>query len=353
MQIYIIFFMREHFIEKKHIYLQKKVMVPKISIIIAVFRCEEYIEACACSLFEQTMEHIEYLFINDATPDNSIEILNRVINKYPKRKPFVKIINLEANRGVSNARRVGIENATGEYIIHCDSDDWVEKDMYEKLYLKAKETNADIVGCNFRHEFSDIQYDFHQQYADNMEENIRRLINGRLFPSLCTSLTKRSLITDNNISFPIGFNMGEDLFFNLMLYLHAKKIVRMDWTPYHYRHTDNSSCVQRTRKSIDSDIAIAGMIEQIMKEKNLYEKYAVDIEYRKFFSKMPLITDLSNDNNFKDWLNTYPETNNIIWKYDQLDWKRKTELWFAANHMRPMARGFKFLLNLQNRIRHL
>ena len=328
-------------------------MAPKISIIIAVFRCEEYIEACACSLFEQTMEHIEYLFINDATPDNSIEILNRVINKYPKRKPFVKIINLEANRGVSNARRVGIENATGEYIIHCDSDDWVEKDMYEKLYLKAKETNADIVGCNFRHEFSDIQYDFHQQYADNMEENIRRLINGRLFPSLCTSLTKRSIITDNKISFPIGLNMGEDLFFNLKLYLYAKIIVGIDWTPYHYRHTENSSCVQRTRKSIDSDIAIAGMIEQIMKEKNLYEKYKADIEYRKFYSKLPLMKDLSNDKNYRDWLNIYPETNNNIWEYDQLDWKRKTELWFAANHMRPMAKGFKLLLELQHKIRHL
>lgn len=328
-------------------------MVPQISIIIAVFRCEKYIEACACSLFEQTMEHIEYIFINDATPDNSIEILNRVINSYPKRKPFVKIINLESNRGVSNARRIGIENATGEHIIHCDSDDWVDKDMYERLYHKAKETDADIVGCNFRHEFSDIQFVFHQQYADTTEENIRRLINGKIFPSLCTSLVRRQLIVDNQLSFPVGLNMGEDLFFNLQLYLHTNKIVSMDWAPYHYRHTEDSSCVQRTRKSIDSDIAIAGLIESIMKKHGLYNQYAKDIEFRKFFSKLPLIHNLDDKKQYNEWLTTYPETNHHIWQYSQIDWKQRLELWLAANKMLSVAKGFKYLLALQHRIRHL
>ena len=328
-------------------------MRPKISIIIAVYNCENYIKPCISSIFDQTFEDIEYIFVNDATLDNSIQILNETINYFPNRKSGIKIVNLEKNGGVSNARQIGLTYATGEYIIHCDSDDWVDNDMYERLYNKAKETDADIIGCNFRHEFSDMQYDFRQQYADTMEENIKRLINGKIFPSLCTSLTRRSLIVDNNVSFPIGFNMGEDLLFNLQLYLHANKIVNMDWAPYHYRHTEDSSCVQRSRKSIDSDIAIAGLIEETMKGQNLYEKYAKDIEYRKFFSKLPLMADLSNVNNYKDWMNTYPETNNNIWEYDQLDWKRKTELWLAANHMLPMAKGFKQLLKMQYKIRHL
>lgn len=328
-------------------------MTPKISIIIAIFRCEKYIEACACSLFEQTLEHIEYLFINDATPDNSIEILNRVINNYPTRKPFVKIINLSSNRGVSNARRVGIENATGEYIIHCDSDDWVEKDMYERLYNKAKETDADVVGCNFRHEFANNHYDFHQQYADTVEENISRLINGKIFPSLCTSLTRRSIIEENKISFPKGLNMGEDLYFNLQLYLHAKIIVGMDWAPYHYRHTDDSSCVQRTRKSIDSDIAIARLIEKLMNEQSLYNKYKKDIEFRKFFSKLQLMQDLNNKKQYKDWLSIFPETNKQIWHYNQINWKQKIRLWLAANGMLSAAKLFENLLIIQHKIRHL
>jgi glycosyltransferase involved in cell wall biosynthesis len=325
----------------------------KISIIIAVYNCEKYIEACVRSLFEQTLNDIEYVFVNDATPDISITVLEKVIEDYPTRKPFIKIINLKKNGGVSNARRIGIENATGEYVIHADSDDWVDKDMYERLYLKAKETDADIIGCNFRHEYTDIQYVFRQQYSDSKEENISRLINGRIFPSLCTSLTRRSLIKDNNITFPIGLNMGEDLFFNLQLYLHAKKIVSIDWAPYHYRHTEDSSCMQRTRRSIDSDIAIAGLIEKLMQEQHLYEKYAKDIEYRKFFSKLPLAQDLDNKDNYQEWLNIYPETNKSIWQYKQLSWKQKLELWLAANNMLPAAKSFKRMLEWQHKIRHL
>lgn len=325
----------------------------RISVIIPIYNSYKYIEVCARSLLEQTQDDIEYIFVNDATPDDSIKILETVIEDYPVQKPFVKIINLEKNGGVSNARSIGIHNATGEYVIHCDSDDWIDKDMYKRLYHKAKETGADIVGCNFRHEYTDIQYDFHQQYSDTVEENIRRLINGRIFPSLCTSLTRRSLITDNNLSFPNGLNMGEDLYFNLQLYLHAKKIIGIDWAPYHYRHTEDSSCVQRTRKSIDSDIAIAGLIEQLMTKHQLADKYAKDIEYRKFFSKLPLMADLNNKRNYYDWIKTYPETNKYIWQYTQLDWKQRVELWLAAKGMLPMAKLFKKLLEIQYRLRHL
>ena len=327
-------------------------MLNNVSVIITIFHCERYIETCARSLFEQSLDSIEYIFVNDATPDNSISIIEKVISDYPYRKPFIKIINLEKNGGVSNARRIGLANATGEYIIHTDSDDWIDNDMFERLYLKAKETDADIVGCNFRHEFTDIQYDFHQQYANTMEENISRLINGRIFPSLCTSLTRRSLIEDNGIIFPDGLNMGEDLYFNLQLYLHARKIVSLDWAPYHYRHTEDSSCVQRTRKSIDSDIAIAGLIEKLMKEQNLYEKYTKNIEYRKFFSKLPLVQNLDNKENYQEWVNIYPETNKHIWRYKQLSWKQRLELWLVANNMILVAKFFKWFLKWQHEIRH-
>lgn len=328
-------------------------MSNRLSVIITIFQCEKYIETCARSLFEQALDGIEYIFVNDATPDNSINILEEVINDYPNRKPFVKIVNLGKNGGVSNARRIGIENASGEYVIHCDSDDWIDKDMYERLYYKATETDADIVGCNFRHEFSDKQYVFQQQYADSVEENISRLINGKIFPSLCTSLTRRSLITDNKLSFPEGLNMGEDLYFNLQLFLHAKKIISIDWAPYHYRHTEESSCVKKSRKSIDSDIAIAGLIEKYMKKQQSYEKYTRDIRYRKFLSKLPLMIDFNIKDNYQDWLTIYPETNKYIWQYKQLDWKQRLSLWFAAKKMFPVARCFQTILKWQHELRHL
>lgn len=327
-------------------------MKPKVSIIIAVYNCEKYIETCARSLFEQTLEDIEYIFVNDATPDNSLSILKKTIRDYSNRKPFIKIIDLKENCGVSNVREIGMEYATGEYVIHTDSDDWVDLDMYERLYHKAVEKDADIVGCNFRHEFSNTQYDFRQQYADNMDENISRLINGDIFPSLCTSLTRRSIIVNNGIKFPAGLNMGEDLFYNLQLYLHANKIVSIAWTPYHYRHTEESSCVKRTRKSVYSDITIAGLIEKLLKEKHLYEKYKRDVEYRKFISKLPLIQDLNDKESYKEWLSIYPETNKHIWIYKKLSRKQRVELWLAYNKLFPIAKAFHHLLRWQHIIKH-
>lgn len=325
--------------------------LPKVSVIVAVYNSEKYIEQCVRSLFEQTLESIEYIFVNDNTPDDSITIINNLIQNYPARKSFMNIINLRENGGVSNARSIGLKHSTGEYIIHADSDDWIDKDMYEKMYLTAKETNADIVGCNFRHEYKDKQYDFKQQYAKTVDENIRRLLNGRIFPSLCTSLTKRELIDNNKVSFPKGLNMGEDLYFNLQLYLHANKIESINWAPYHYRHTDDSSCIKRTRESIDSDISIAGMIEELMRKNNLYYKYETDINYRKFISKLPLIQDTSNIKNYHDWICIYPETNKHLLEYTQIDYKYKIELWLIIHKMLLIAKVFKLFLFLQHRFK--
>ncbi len=116
-----------------------------VSIIVPIYNVEKYIERCAVSLFEQDFEDIEYIFVNDCTPDNSIQILEEVIEKYPNRKSNVKIIHYKANKGLGSARKTGLEQATGEYVLHIDSDDWVELDMVLCLYNKAIETDADIV----------------------------------------------------------------------------------------------------------------------------------------------------------------------------------------------------------------
>ena len=89
-----------------------------------------------------------------------------------------------------------------------------------------------------------------------------------------------------------------------------------------------------------------------MREQHLYKKYAQDIEYRKFFSKMPLMQDLSNKENYQEWLNIYPETNKHVWQYKQINWKQRLELWLAANGMLPAARLFQRFLVWQHSIRN-
>ena len=154
---------------------------PKVSVIIPVYGVEKYIEQCARSLFEQTMqEGIEFIFIDDCSPDRSIGILKEVLKEYPHREPQVKIIRHSENQGSGGTRRTGVENATGEYVIHCDSDDWVEPDMYETLYRKAAKEDADIVGCDYISECRKKRVILRQPCPSDNMQYISDLLSGRL-----------------------------------------------------------------------------------------------------------------------------------------------------------------------------
>lgn len=98
----------------------------KISIIIPVYRVENYISRCCKSLFGMRFQDVEYLFVDDATPDGSIAVIESVLNEYPHRKAHVRLLTHSQNRGVACARNTGIEAATGEYIAFVDADDWIE-----------------------------------------------------------------------------------------------------------------------------------------------------------------------------------------------------------------------------------
>ena len=104
----------------------------KVSVLVPVYGVEKYIERCARSLFEQTYSDLEYVFVNDCTPDQSIEILKKVMAEYPQRKNAVKIVNHAKNRGLAAARNTAYDNATGDFVTIVDSDDWLEWDALEK-----------------------------------------------------------------------------------------------------------------------------------------------------------------------------------------------------------------------------
>lgn len=319
----------------------------KVSIVVTIYNREKYLKDCVCSIFEQTLDELEYIFVDDASTDNSLAILDGLVEKYPYKKPFLKIIRLEKNGGRAIARQIGVDNASGEYIIHVDSDDWVDKDMLELLYTKAKETNADIVGCNIMHEYANSQCVFKQAYSDEMDENIRRLLNGKIFPSLCTSLTRTNLIKNNKIFFPKGIDTGEDLLFNLQLYLYAQKVIGIDAPSYHYRHTEDSGSFQHTQESVNSVIEVARRIDMLMKETGNYEKYINEILFRKFSLKCALIERFDNKENNKTWLSLFPETHQFIWSFKQYNWKQRIEFWLAAHNLFFVASFVQNMLNSQ------
>ena len=135
----------------------------KVSVVIPVYGVEKYIERCVRTLFGQTLDDMEFIFVNDCTPDCSIDLLCSVLEEFPQRKEQVRIINQPHNMGAAKAREVGIKAATGEYIIHCDSDDWVERDAYRKMYDCAKRHDYDIVIADYcEHDGNRILRTVHQ-----------------------------------------------------------------------------------------------------------------------------------------------------------------------------------------------
>jgi glycosyltransferase involved in cell wall biosynthesis len=106
---------------------------PKVSIIVAVYKVADYIEQCARSLFEQTLDDLEIIFVDDSTPDDSVAIIARTLQDYPNRQGQVKILHHEHNMDLPQTRKDGLNAATGEYLIFMDGDDWVEPNYAELL----------------------------------------------------------------------------------------------------------------------------------------------------------------------------------------------------------------------------
>lgn len=259
----------------------------KVSIIIPVYGVERYIERCAHSLFGQTMdENIEFIFVNDCTKDRSIEILKNVIEKYPNRKDQVKIIRHEQNLGVSQSRQDGLEAALGEYIIYCDPDDWVELDMYEQLYNKAKEMDSDIIICDYIEERS-TRSNIIIQNIPLKEYLVKDVAMGCFHMSCWNKLISRSFIEKGGIKFIKGGTMLEDLAFNLPLIYSTNKIAKLNYAPYHYNVDIPNSIVKRiTYSRIDSEISSISYITDFfrgrLKKGSFNEK---GLYLLKFFAK--------------------------------------------------------------------
>lgn len=223
---------------------------PLVSVIIPVFRAEIYIEKCARSLFGQTLRNIEYVFVNDASDDDSVGKIMSILEDYPERKPNVKIIDLPENAGVANARAIGMKSATGNYFIHCDSDDWVDERMYEKMYDYAVKNQFDVCLCDYRKTNGENSIDIKSKIGYGEFDKttiINKLLRGDFHGSLCRTLINRKLL-NNDIIYPTG-NMCEDTTILMQMLYYSKRIGWMDETCYNYFYNNQSITKKKTKES--------------------------------------------------------------------------------------------------------
>jgi glycosyltransferase involved in cell wall biosynthesis len=265
-------------------------MTLQVSILVPIYNVSDYIERCAHSLFQQTFDDIEYIFVNDCTPDDSIEKLQKVIEQYPNRKPFVKIINHEKNKGSSASRNTAIDNSTGQYIQYIDSDDWIEPDMVEVMYKKAEAEAADIVICDILVERKNRKDYYNDYIPKNNQDYFRCMLEQKCcLGYLVLKLVRRELFELSGSCFVETLNILEDRFALTMLYYYAKKIVKIDKAFYHYDKTNaNSLTSYKTSMHYENIILFHTLLGNFLKEKGLYEKYKQVVEQSKVGLKSEL-----------------------------------------------------------------
>ena len=215
----------------------------KVSIIVPVYNVANYLEQCLDSIVNQTLYDVEIIIVNDGSTDNSEDICRQ----YVANDNRVKLINQD-NQGLAAARQTGLEAACGEYIGFVDSDDWLELDMYEKMYYAGHNNNADIVFCNvYRNDDKKEQPYFESGYYDRT--NMERLIFPRLLAGFDASgaentirwcnwlrLYRKQLIDENHISFDKRFRRCQDLPFTFECTIHANSYYYLgDEYLYHNR----------------------------------------------------------------------------------------------------------------------
>ena len=299
----------------------------KVSVIIPIYNVRNYITRCVDSLMKQTLDSVEYIFVNDATTDDSIDILNNVLRNYPYKKEDIRIISHEKNKGLPAARNTGLYVAKGEYIFHCDSDDFVESDMLENMYNTAQETDADIVWSDWFLSFESNERYMRQPCYKTAENALKGLLSGVMKYNVWNKLVKRSLYDYNNIKFPSGHGMGEDMTM-IRLFACAKNVTYIPKAYYHYVKINSGAMTNMwTQKHIDDLKYNVTATEDYIKQKlgDIMNEY---IAYFKQSVKVHFL--ISNDTRmYRLWNSLFSEANRYIMKNKSVCLRTRILQWMA------------------------
>ena len=319
---------------------------PKVSVIVPVYKAEKYIERCVKSLFEQTLSDLEYIFVDDYSPDKSIEVMQKVLEDYPHRKPQVKLIKHEINQGVAAARQHGMELATGEYIIHCDPDDWAELTMYEELYQNARNSNADLVWCDFYRETESDGVKIECQIINPVTKDnlLNNLCRGKIYGATWNKLIKREILKQYGIAFIPNLNVCEDLWLIIQLLNNDITISYLNRPLYHYDFLSNPNSI--IRKGLANHIEMDEKQIQLAHQLLCGENKKIIIGGNLFH--IFLIANYSNS----DFIDRYKKYTTILHYNVGIPIYHRPFLWLALyGHFQMSQNLFYFLLNHKLRLK--
>lgn len=319
----------------------------KVSVIIPIYKVEAYIERCARSLFEQTLKDVEYIFVNDCTPDRSVEVLKNVIEEYPDRKSQIRILHHEKNRGLATTRNTGLGVATGEFIAHCDSDDWVSSIMYETLYQKAFNDNADVVYCDINMVQGHKEEIYKSAQWDKDKVQLLQNYISSTWTCLVLLMAKRSLYEEHNLCSPSHISYCEDFWLTTRLLHYANKICYVPKAFYNYNRGNEQSIIHTLNPRTEKEEQIAYLETVAFFEKEgMMGHYQKQMSWRILKSKQELVLDVERHNEF---MKIYPESHKYIWDCPYINVKLKIMMWMLTHNLRIILLP---ILCLRKKIRH-
>jgi glycosyltransferase involved in cell wall biosynthesis len=255
----------------------------KVSVIIPCYCVEPYIDRCVQSLIHQTigLENLELIFINDASPDSTLDILLSYEKKYSES---ILVINSEVNLKQGGARNLGIQYASGDYIGFVDGDDWVELTMFEKLYKKAEEYNCDLAACRITRSYDDqpdkgFAGDIDSYIALSPKDNAENKLLPGFGGAIVTKIYRRSIILDNQVWFPENLAYEDNYWFPI-LHHYLTSGYMLEECLYHYYCNMNSTTTRRNSLHHLDRLTIETLKIEEYKKRGLFEQHYAEIEYQ-------------------------------------------------------------------------
>jgi glycosyltransferase involved in cell wall biosynthesis len=304
-----------------------------VSVIIPVYKVRNFIERCACSLFEQTLKEIEYIFVDDASPDDSIEILKKCAEKYPERKHQLVILRHERNQGVSSARNLGLKAAKGKYIAYCDSDDYVNRNMFAKMYETAESSNADLVYCDF---YFNRGGTLERHSAPPLLDKVGLLKSYIAFgwTVMWNIIARKEMYEKYDLLWPKTLAYCEDFHISVRLMYHAKKIAKVNLPLYYYNQENQDSVMHRLNSTHAKHELIAYTeIVDFFKECGEFNSYERELAWRVLKNKQDMALNPCEHETF---INLLPWSHKYILSCPETFCNRKIKImmWLLSNHCR-------------------
>lgn len=303
-----------------------------VSVIIPVYNSGSYLHRCVDSLLTQSYTDFELILVDDGSCDSSSDICDEYARKDTRVKSFHK-----ENAGVSSARNLGLDNATGEFVVFVDSDDWVDIHFLEHLYTAAHKEKSDIAVCEI------INYYGHKIKISNnslIEKGKCAYIKHQIiagFTSVCNMMFNREFIEANRLRFE-KVRYSEDFIFSIKAICLSKRITYVANHLYYYDRTNEISALHHYPDDMYKDLLYGdALMIDFFKEEGYFDDFKREIYWRVLANKRELVLSVNKHKEFKKLL---PESKRYILDCPLINQKLRVMMWLLSHNLDFIVRIF-------------